>query len=531
MEKMEIRIKDELGQIFTPSIISKLMAKLLLVSNPKNVLDPAVGAGALLKAVSDIDEGIPQMGFDIDSDWIEKLSSSGFKVLIKNFFDYEDQVDGIIMNPPYIRQEKLIENNNFGLDKQKLRDKLSDFNLSSQSNLYLYFFGKALLSLEENGVLVTIMPNTWLSSAYGKGIQNEILAEYTIEKIVHFDNNVFKDIDVDVSIFVIINSKPQKNKIKIFDVSSDLKDLDIDFIMNNSSNANVKLHEVLQKDIEIFGWFKYRETIDFAANNFVALSKELDVSRGTTTNSNVFFILEKNLPLVKNNENFFKPILNKALEVNGLTVDKSSLEKMIFSTNLSKSELPADVVAYIKQYEDMVLNKELPKTMFKKIVNKPNSWFTLSTNTDESIVLNYYIRNDVRFILNRSDVVIKDNFYKMVPKEKSRFKYYLGVLNSSFTKYFLEVSGRSYGSGLLKIQKFELDTVPIVPFEEIAEQDRKVVENLITKILDDSVKIEITLSKIDKILAKYYLRDEEDLEKFYQFYKTTKEKRKGGKND
>src|SRR5699024_3773537 len=128
MEKIEIRQKKELGQIFTPSIVSSLMAKLLLASNPKTVLDPAVGAGALLKAVFAIDNTVPVTGFDIDSEWIENLHKSGFNVAVKDFFDYTDQVDGIILNPPYIRQEKLNGEYGFSLNKQKLSDKTLIFN-------------------------------------------------------------------------------------------------------------------------------------------------------------------------------------------------------------------------------------------------------------------------------------------------------------------------------------------------------------------------------------------------------------------
>lgn len=531
MEKVEIRQKEELGQIFTPPIIAKLMAELLLMSNPKNILDPAVGSGALLMAVSDIDPERLLSGFDIDSEWIEDLRSSNFNVVVKDFFDYTEKTEGIIMNPPYIRQEKLIENEIFSIDKKRLSDQLSKFKLSSQSNLYLYFFAKALLSLDKNGVLVSIMPNTWLSSAYGKTIQKVILTEYKIEKIIHFDKNIFKDFDVDVSIFVIINSKPENNSMEIFDVNSDLRESDIENIVKGLSNSNIEFHEVLQKDIELSQWFKYRENIEFSSNNFVSLSKRLHVSRGTTTNSNAFFILDKENSLVQTNNNLFKPILNKAIEVNGLEVDQTLLKKVVFSTKFNKDELPTDIVSYIKKFEESVLKEGLPKTLFGKIVKEPNTWFNLFTRTTESIVLNYYIRNEARFIISRDDIAIKDNFYRMIPKNESEFKYYLGVLNSSFTKYFLEVSGRSYGSGLLKIQKYELDSVPIVPFENVDKKDRLAIEKLVSKMLNNPFVIESKLSEVDNILANYYLNEKREKKAFYKLYRSTINKRKGEKND
>jgi methylase of polypeptide subunit release factors len=67
----------------------------------------------------------------------------------------DEKFDMIIMNPPYVRQEKI---NGLINSKQILKAHFADhgFKIPEKSNLYVYFFLKTLGHLKDQGVLVAI---------------------------------------------------------------------------------------------------------------------------------------------------------------------------------------------------------------------------------------------------------------------------------------------------------------------------------------------------------------------------------------
>ena len=102
-------------------------------------------------------------------------------------------------------------------------------------------------------------------------------------------------------------------------------------------------------------------------------------------------------------------------------------------------------------------------------------------------------------------------------EEKELELVYLAILNSSFSKYFIENCGRSYGSGLLKVQKYELEELPVLNYRNLTREDFKsllsMAKSLISSETQDSFLY--IISKIDSVLEKYYLVEGENLQEFY----------------
>lgn len=296
---MTYTLKKELGQVFTPSNISRLMALFFQGRTYDEILDPAAGSGSLLEACMDlIDRETKLSAVEIDEDLIDILIDKGFDTSYMNFFDFDRRVDGIIMNPPYIRQELLTSENN----KDILRKKIKFKNINSRSNLYLYFLLKGLDIVKEGGRVVAILPNTWLNSEYGVSVQKHILNKYSLVSVIDFEKNVFKGVDVDVSIFVIDNIPPS-------DLTSTefcyFGDIDVKKI-KSLDQAEVK-QSVLQNEILNLGWSFYKlNSNQFKFRNLQPLSTFAKLNRGLTTNYNKFFIRNYDDSLVKNYPDMFK---------------------------------------------------------------------------------------------------------------------------------------------------------------------------------------------------------------------------------
>lgn len=174
------------------------------------------------------------------------------------------------MNPPYIRQELLLKNY-----KTQLTEKISFKNISSRANLYLYFLIKALDILKPSGRLVAIIPNAWLSLGFGISAQKYILEKYSLLKVVNFEKKVFKNVDVDVSVFVIDNVAPTESTITNFYYFADIDINKIREIEQAHSLYSINQNEIMTK-----GWFFYKHKISFNYEVLSQLTNFVNIRRG-----------------------------------------------------------------------------------------------------------------------------------------------------------------------------------------------------------------------------------------------------------
>ena len=117
-----------------------------------------------------------------------KDSFSSAKLLNKDFLSSftNKKFDGIIMNPPYVRQEKIDNLSTLGVSKTLLRQNPLFSELPSTANLYMYFIVKAISLLAENGELIVIFPGSWLTARSGKQFEKVIYAKCSLIKQLVF---------------------------------------------------------------------------------------------------------------------------------------------------------------------------------------------------------------------------------------------------------------------------------------------------------------------------------------------------------
>lgn len=213
--------KELLGQVFTPKKVAELMVSMALKNNPNFILDPCFGEGIFLKKILQKVqyEGIHIFGIEIDSELFyevnnELIDKENLYLFNQNFFEFDKEVDCIVMNPPYIRHEDLNNAKYDFLDKNKILEKIKFDNkkIDSRSNLYVYFFIKSIELLKEDGEIIAIVPNTWMSSKFGEKFKSVLFEYFTILEIITFEKDVFENADIDSC---IIHLKKQKSKVKL----------------------------------------------------------------------------------------------------------------------------------------------------------------------------------------------------------------------------------------------------------------------------------------------------------------------------
>lgn len=129
----------DLGQFFTKGIVAQYMVSLFDLPKYATIMDPCYGAGSFLKALAS--DGFTNVtACEIDATLFNETKNRypEFRLLNADFLQFDGIFDGIIMNPPYIRQEKIDELAEYGITKERLRSNPVFDGLPSTANMYMY---------------------------------------------------------------------------------------------------------------------------------------------------------------------------------------------------------------------------------------------------------------------------------------------------------------------------------------------------------------------------------------------------------
>ena len=180
-------------------------------SSVVKVLDPAVGTGELLKAITveSFKESVTVEGWELDNRLIpycEKNVPSA-KIVEMNSLHYQDNVsdslgmyDVVIGNPPFFEFKPTAE------VKKNFKDVIS-----GRVNIYALFFKVGLDMLKPGGVLGYIVPPSMNTGAYFSNLRNYILNNATVEVLKIFtEDDLFDEAQVVTQMIVLKKHSTKK---------------------------------------------------------------------------------------------------------------------------------------------------------------------------------------------------------------------------------------------------------------------------------------------------------------------------------
>ncbi|WP_161877701.1 Eco57I restriction-modification methylase domain-containing protein [Alkalibacterium sp. MB6] len=465
----------DLGQVFTTKRVSDFMVS-LFSKEPLSFLDPCFGEGVFIKSLLALS---PKRitGYELDSNLF-----NNFQLEINNKFTLDlklrnqdfllshisEKYDGIILNPPYLRHEKIDSLSDFGITKKNLKSKEIFKELPSNSNFYMYFITKCLSLLKEDGEMVIIFPGSWKGSTNEKVLNNiiEIYSSKIVSKINIIGNAFETSPLVDVIVLKIVKTKNDKTvkERNLFITEDDFKESDLKYNLP-----------------------------DFDLGFPINILKYANTKRGLTTGANSIFVN----PSIRKTSNL-KKIISSPKDIIGYNANNTRMDNILYITKDSK--LNDDEIVYLENWQRTIIETEKPKTLHKKI-QKRQEWYTFKKTNYEGIIFGYIIRDKIRFILNDTDAIVRDNFYVITPIIN---KYILlSLLNNHYTYYQLEKLGKRHGKGVLKIQKYDLDLIVFPDISKMETKDMVKLESLGKKIINhesDHLKI---IENISKIISNY----------------------------
>lgn len=488
---------ENLGQVFTSPILAKFMISLLKENiNPKSkILDPCIGPNTFFKALPKEVSNCYLKGIEIDktliNDEIQKFYNDSKRTLVQgSFFDLEstEKFDLIIQNPPYVRQELLANGVN---SKSNIKNDLSSSfsTVPSQSNLYIYFLLKSILHLNENGLMVAVIYDSWLYSSFGIFLKESFLKLGHLTSIYHFKKSAFDNAEVGATVIKFVKTKNSRKSTSYYSLN-DLNDLKAyDGLTDKPYNLNPK--ELLTYS------FNNASVINFKSKLFQTLYSIVSqpIQRGTSAIVNNHFIFsEKKYPELK-------PIIKSVSRIKTYKTTKENA--FILALNGSISDATKE---YLESVKSKILDTPSDKyKAVKRDITSNKKWYTIKIKSSGNFIFNYYLRNNIDFIYNPNKHLSSDNFYS-VNIEHLELAY-LAILNSSLTRLNILNNSRSQGNGLRKIQLYEFKEVKTIDVRNISTKSINELEELgkllmITNRYDNQQN-EI-IEQIDSILLNEY---------------------------
>ena len=218
--------------VFTPDRIVKIMSNKLKQSG--SLLEPSVGTGNLLKYINqELFERIDV--YELKKEYIDEIKYPNIIKYNTDFLRAEihSKYDNIIMNPPYIKvQDLTIEYRDFIKSKFSILKK-------GMVDIYYAFILKCIDLLKNDGIMVSITPNSYLYNKSAIGLRKYLIDNKYIQEIIDFKSEkVFKGVSVYCCITIF--SKIEKeyliyNNKKIF-----YSEIDKNYSIFNSNNISGK---------------------------------------------------------------------------------------------------------------------------------------------------------------------------------------------------------------------------------------------------------------------------------------------------
>ncbi|MDR2571259.1 MAG: Eco57I restriction-modification methylase domain-containing protein [Oscillospiraceae bacterium] len=473
----------DLGQVFTKRIIADYMVSLFTLKEKSVVLDPCFGTGVFIDSIHD-NTGYSTVGYELDnslySNYIKQNKVS--KLINADFLlsMHDMKYDGIIMNPPYIRHEKIDELYNFGITKRLLQNEGEFSTLPKTANLYMYFIVKALNLLRSNGELVVIFPESWLNTQSGNSFKNTLEKRCSIIKCIHIKGNAFEQKKL-VGVVILKLTK------------------------NTTFAECTPIYSIINDDI-----ISEREShrLEFSNESKKPFLDYAYIRRGLTTGCNSIFI---NPALAEREESdYIVDIISSPKAVKGFSTENAITDKLLVVKK--ESLISYNLSTYLKKCEQEIITNKKPKTLAEKI-KKGENWFHLDKIDCNGIIFGYIIRRDMRFIMNTANYLVRDNFYVINPKIEVNLLF--ALLNNYYVYTQLEKKGKNYGGGMLKLQKYDVSNLmlfdsSLLPKHRVDELNKLGVS--LAKNGDKSI-----IEKITYILSEYDSIDFASIKTQYEY--------------
>lgn len=517
--------RRKLGQFRTPPTIADLMASWIIDNGTETVLDPGMGAGALSAAsyrqkqqksehayLADIyGVDLNELALVMGATSLTLLNHGGPHNLQTGDFlefdpdDVDGQIDAVISNPPYSRHHELSEEYKKRVNSRVEAELGRD--VSALSPMYAYFYYHSTKFLSPDGRMSFITPSEFLETSYGESLKQYLVDEFDIKALVLFDRDESSKFDeVMTTSLVSFLEKPSSEGdadelTRIVRVDGEPSEETLLDAINGDVEGETEwgfINAFRQDDLEAEDkWTSLFDPLDIDTSGLTELSELATVNRGIATGKNDYFCLTQNEVEEWNiDETYLSKIVRNSRSVPGYDYTDEDWEQEreeggevwvlyhlkeldadeINQAMPDEAEGNATLTAYadessepnetpgVVEYLQHGMSDEV-EAHSGYLARKRSPWFVVDRRDPPPILVTYMSRGGSRFIRNETDARNLSNLhgiYFNVDITETEMKALLAYLNSEFASEVVRRSGRTYSSGMDKIEPNEMEGVPVL---------------------------------------------------------------------
>ncbi|MBW4597721.1 MAG: Eco57I restriction-modification methylase domain-containing protein [Brasilonema angustatum HA4187-MV1] len=389
-------------------------------------------------------------GFDWAVEFAEVFANGGFDIQVAN--------------PPYVRQE-LIKH------LKPTLQKVYPAVYTGTSDLYCFFYARALQLLKPGGMLAFISSNKWFRAKYGEKLRKHIADACHVDSITDFgDLPVFKSATAYPMIFVAQSGKPASDS-TIFTQVKSLETLYPDVLAIIREKGQSLPHNSLSGG----NWMLTNRT---SANRLekmqaagIPLSKYVNdkIYRGVVTGFNKAFVIDgvKRAELITKdpkNAEIIKPLAE------GKNIDKwciDNQEKWLIFTKrgINLNDYPA-IKAYLNQWRTQLEPKPRDYSSDEKWLGRKSGsykWYEIQDNVAYYSAFEQPKITWGNLSLEPAFTFVSNPVYLLAPANVIPIKdfYLLGILNSNASKQFFNDISIQRNGNYLEFKPIYVSQLPI----------------------------------------------------------------------
>lgn len=523
------------GGYYTPEPIANFLASWAIRSPADEVLEPSCGDGNILVAAARrllalgaASETLNQQlqGVELDpqeaAKAAQRLQSLGLPFTANNtihvgdFFAHcqrnlfgenvltlvlkeRQHFDAVVGNPPFIRYQHFLEDHRqiaFGLMEQ------AGLHPNRLTNAWLPFLVVGSLLLKEDGRLAMVIPAGLFQVNYAAEVRQFLSDYFSRVTLVTFQKLVFEGIQQEVVLLLAERDHTPNGGIRAVELN-DIKDLD------TLTAARLNAVELKPMDHSTEKWTQYfldpdeihllREMREHPG--ITPANRVLDVDVGIVTGRNAFFVLTQNQVKIYDLEPCLERIVSRSGHLTGAifgaTDWQSNVEGQLPAFLFTPTDVPIeDLTEPVQRYIALGEAQNYHKGYKCRI---RQHWYIVSSVWTPDAFMLRQVHAYPKLVLNTAQAVCTDTIHRVRFLDGINSEAVTAAFLNSLTFAFAEVTGRSYGGGVLTFEPSEAEALPL-PLTGAEQLDLESIDRLL-RDNDINAVLEIT----DDVLLKHGL--------------------------
>lgn len=462
------------GGYYTPEGIAQFICEWAIRSKSATVLEPSCGDGVFVEASVNrlralgADASFGQVtGVELYKEEAEKAALKGGNIICGDFFSQctngigTKRYDAIVGNPPFIRYQDFEED--FRTVAFELMHELG-FSPNRLTNIWLPFLVVCCHLLSDDGRLGMVVPAELFQVKYASEARRFLMGNFASVTVVTFSELLFDGAQQEVVLLLLERDATSKNSgVRIIEQTNAESLLRLKPENVYSVPSKRKLPDSMKWQAYYLDDKVLELLSDLDSHRRIRVASELfDVNVGVVSGQNSFFVIDRETADRHCVQKSCTPIISRSFQLNGLTLTEEDFQRQLELQRkvllfMPDGVLTNDEMDYIKLGEAQGYNGN-----FKCRIRTP--WYRVPTSWKPDAFFYRQVGSYPRIVINEKRAHTTDTLHKLRFAKGIDGKSVAVAFNNSLTFLMGELTGRSYGGGVLTFEPSETRSLPI-PFD------------------------------------------------------------------